>query len=66
MTRDQSIANLRTWASRAFTTVIENISNVEGWLTWLSQNLDIDAMNAVGLDGAAVLTQVTKDAASSA
>ncbi|TKA78871.1 hypothetical protein B0A55_03803 [Friedmanniomyces simplex] len=62
---DSSIAALRTWSSKAFITVIENISNVSGWLAWLSNNLDVDAMNSVGLDGATVLAQVTQDAASS-
>ncbi|KAK4955036.1 hypothetical protein LTR10_007228 [Elasticomyces elasticus] len=59
---DDSIAGLRTWSSRAFAIVIENISNVSGWMDWLSKNLDEDAMNSVGLDGAAVLTQVKADA----
>ena len=62
LTADQSIAALKTWSSLAFTTVIENISNISGWLEWLANNLDIDAMNAVGLDGPAVLSQVSQDA----
>ncbi|KAK1087713.1 hypothetical protein LTR33_000911 [Friedmanniomyces endolithicus] len=62
LTVDQSISALKTWSSLAFITVIENVSNVSGWLDWLANNLDVDAMNAVGLDGPAVLSQVAQDA----
>jgi len=62
LTVNQSIVALKTWSSLAFITVIENVSNVSGWLEWLANNLDVDAMNAVGLDGPAVLSQVLQDA----
>ncbi|KAK1810175.1 hypothetical protein LTR12_015444 [Friedmanniomyces endolithicus] len=62
LTVDQSIAALKTWSSLAFITVIENVSNVSGWLEWRANNLDVGAMNAVGLDGPAVLSQVLQDA----
>ena len=56
-------ADLRTWSSRAFITVIENISTANDWLSWLASNVDVDALATVGLDGQAVLTQLIKDAA---
>lgn len=62
MTTDEGIAAIRTWSSRIFTTVVENVSNVDGWLAWLCDNLDADAMETVGLDGQAVHTQVCSDA----
>ncbi|KAK6393085.1 hypothetical protein LTR65_002776 [Meristemomyces frigidus] len=62
MTSDEGIAAIRTWSSRIFCTVVENVSNVSGWLPWLCANLDADAMEAVGLDGQAVHTQVCSDA----
>ncbi|KAK5119210.1 hypothetical protein LTR85_007824 [Meristemomyces frigidus] len=59
---EDGIATIRTWTSRIFITVVENVSNVDGWLSWLCENLDTDAMEAVGLDGQAVHTQVCNDA----
>ena len=60
---DSTLA-MTTLSSRAFTTVLGNASNVNGWLDWLSNNLNVDAMNTVGLDGAAVLAQVKNDTGS--
>jgi len=62
MSTDAGVSAIKTWSSRIFTTVVENVSNVSGWLTWLCDNLDEDAMESVGLDGQAVHKQVCSDA----
>lgn len=56
---------LRTEMSRVFATIVENGSNVGGWRKWLCENVDAVAMEAVGLDGRAVQTQVCSDRSSS-
>lgn len=53
---------IRTWISRMFITAIENVSNVDGWLSWLCNNMSVDSMNGAGLDGQVVITEVCDDA----
>lgn len=54
---------LSVWSTRTFITVIENISNVGGYLGWLCINVNVGMMNAAGLVGAAVQQQICEDAA---
>ncbi|GAB1735278.1 hypothetical protein NU219Hw_g2919t1 [Hortaea werneckii] len=51
-------AHLRQWMSKAFSTIVGNASNVDGWRAWLCEHLDEDSMEAVGLDGEAVASQI--------
>lgn len=46
--------------SQQFVTVVENMSDVSGWNSWLCQELDEDAMDDLGLDGAWVKAQVCR------
>jgi hypothetical protein len=54
---------LRTWMTRYYITIVENISEGNTWLSWLCDNVDIEKMNAVGLSGKAVQYRVCNDAA---
>lgn len=51
-------------SSRLFTTVLENIGNVDSdeWLNWLCTHLSEEGMNNVGLYGAGVSQQICEDA----
>lgn len=51
LTADQGRQALQEWTTRAFLAVVQNMSNAPGYGDWLCQNLDVDAMCAVGLDG---------------
>lgn len=55
---------LREWMSKAFSTIVGNASNVDGWRSWLCEHLDPDSMDSIGLDGDAVAAHVCNDAAS--
>lgn len=66
MSTDDGFSAIKTWSTKIFLTIIENASNVSGWLPWLCDNLDADALGAVGLNGQAVHTQVCSDAKSAA
>ena len=56
--------SLKTWMSRYFNTVLENISHGEGWLKWLCNNIDPDMLELAGLFGAGVQSQVCTDSKS--
>ncbi|KAI7233948.1 hypothetical protein KC330_g5093 [Hortaea werneckii] len=56
--------HLREWMSKAFSTIVGNASNVDGWRAWLCEHLDADSTEAIGLDGEAVAAQICNDAAS--
>ncbi|RMY31859.1 hypothetical protein D0866_07006 [Hortaea werneckii] len=58
--------HLRQWMSKAFSTIVGNASNVDGWHSWLCEHLNADSMEAVGLDGEAVRAQICNDATSAA
>jgi len=62
LTADVGAAAIRTWTTRMFITVLENVSNVGGWLERLCGSLDVAGLESVGLDGLAVQTQVCADA----
>lgn len=55
---------LKTWMSRYFTTVLENIIHGEGWLEWLCKNIDPDMLDLAGLFGAGIQSQVCADSKS--
>jgi hypothetical protein len=52
---------VKTWMSRYFTTVIENIGQGENWLGWLCSNIDPETLSAAGLYGYGIQTQVCAD-----
>ena len=52
---------VRTWMSRYFTTVIENIGQGAGWIGWLCSNIDPEKLNAAGLYGYGIQSQVCAD-----
>ena len=52
---------LRTWMTAYYITVLENASNVDGWLQWLCKNVDVAMMDAVGLTGVTVQQQFCTD-----
>lgn len=56
---------VRTWMSRYFTTVLENIGQGDAWLGWLCSNVDPEKLNAAGLYGYGIHTQVCDDSKSS-
>lgn len=58
---DEGLNVLVTWTTRTFITIVENISDGEGWLKWLCENVDVQKMNGVGLDGEAVFQQICSD-----
>ncbi|RMY62003.1 hypothetical protein D0864_12852 [Hortaea werneckii] len=66
MSSEVAKTRLREWMSKAFSTIVEYASNVDGWHAWLCEHLDVESMEAVGLDGEAISAQVCKDAASAA
>ncbi|KAK5137143.1 hypothetical protein LTR08_000648 [Meristemomyces frigidus] len=66
MSTNAAVSAIRTWMSRTFIIVVENASNVSGWLNWLCENLDAEAMEEVGLDGKAVYTRVCSNAVGAA
>lgn len=59
---DEGKAAIMEWTSKAFIIAMENISNVPGWLGFLCNQLDVNEMNAVGLDGSLVKQSVCQDA----
>ena len=40
-----------TWTTRIFMTIIENVSDADGYMEWLRNNLYVDGMNSAGLIG---------------
>lgn len=54
-----------TWRTRYFITVIENISDSDGWLDWLCANIDPGLLTFNGLYGMAVQQQVCNDSKNS-
>jgi len=52
---------LRSWMTRYYITVLENVSNTAGWRKWLCSNLDAEKMDTVGLNGVGLLQQVCSD-----
>ena len=53
--------SIKTWTSRYFTTVVENISHDKGWLEWLCGNIDPDLLTFYGLYGSGVQSQICSD-----
>jgi len=51
-------ATIKSVSSRLFATAVQGVGDGEGWSGWLCDNLDADAMNAVGLDGLAVRSMI--------
>lgn len=51
-------AAIKELTSQQFLTVVQNMSNVDGWNEWLCKQLDQNAMNGLGLDGAKIKAQV--------
>ncbi|KAI7537520.1 hypothetical protein KC331_g10879 [Hortaea werneckii] len=64
MSPEGAETHFREGMSKAFSTIVGNASNVDGWRAWLCEHLDADSMEAVGLDGEAISAQVCSDAAS--
>ena len=52
---------LKSWTMRYFITVLESISDVDGWLDWLCNNLDPLKVDLTGMDGYSVQMQVCMD-----
>lgn len=52
---------VRTWLSRYFITVLENISNGDGYLEWLCENIDPKKLNHAGLNGYGIQSQICGD-----
>lgn len=52
---------VKTWMSRYFTTVVENISHSKGWSEWLCNNLDSDRLYSAGLYGYGIQEQICSD-----
>lgn len=61
---NQVRSRVLSWTSRLYITVLENIGNVDGWLDWLCEHLDVEGMNGVGLIGWGSKQQVCNDAKS--
>ena len=55
---EEAVNELFTWTTRIFITMIENISNVDGWLDWLCSHVDTGKLNAVNLNGEVVKQQI--------
>ncbi|RMZ20411.1 hypothetical protein D0859_15588 [Hortaea werneckii] len=66
MSSENAKTHLRESMSKAFSTIVRYASNVDGWHAWLCEHLDVEFMEAVGLDGEAISAQVCKNAASAA
>ncbi|KAI6900987.1 hypothetical protein KC316_g10453 [Hortaea werneckii] len=66
MSPEGAKTHFREWMSKAFSAIVGNASNVDGWHYWLCEHLEADSMEAVGLDGEAISAQVCSDAASAA
>lgn len=62
LSTQQAKALVQMWNTRYYITQLETISNVKGWLPWLCDNVDVDMMYAVGLNGDFVQQQVCTDA----
>ncbi|GAB1734741.1 hypothetical protein NU195Hw_Modified_650t1 [Hortaea werneckii] len=62
MSSEDAKTHLREWMSKAFSTIIGYASNVDGWHGWLCEHLDVESMEAVGLDGRAISAQVCNEA----
>lgn len=58
---DVAVNGVFTWTTRIFITMTENISNANGWLTWLCDNVDTDLLNNMNLDGEAVSSTICHD-----
>jgi hypothetical protein len=52
---------VRSWMTKYFLTVLENISNASGFRSWLCENLDMRKMDKAGLQGIAVQRQMCKE-----
>ena len=55
---------MKTWMSRYFTTVLENISQVDGWRSWLCDNIDPDMLDLAGTYGYGIQMQICNDSSS--
>jgi hypothetical protein len=49
---------IRSWMTRYYITVLQNVSNSSKWEQWLCDNVDTEMMDAVGLNGDGVMQQV--------
>jgi hypothetical protein len=49
---------VRSWMTKYFVTVLENISNASWFRSWLCENLDLEKMDKAGLHGVAVQRQM--------
>jgi len=58
LSANDASATIQKYSTCAFSTILINASGVDGWKKWFCTNLDVPAMNAVGLDGQAVMEQV--------
>lgn len=58
LSANDASAAIQKYSTCAFTTILLNASGVIGWKKWFCTELDVSAMNAVGLDGQAVKDQV--------
>ncbi|KAK5169126.1 uncharacterized protein LTR77_006435 [Saxophila tyrrhenica] len=57
----QAKAMVKSWMTRYFVTVLENVSNAEGWKGFLCRSVDVAGLEGVGLSGEGVMAQVCRD-----
>lgn len=59
---DAVVSAIGTWSSNIFTTILANAGTGREYLPFVCENVDVDAMNSVGLDGSAVHSHLCIDA----